>query len=455
MPGQKDPDTNTDHCGELFPYQREGVSSLVTILTKVGGYAGALLADPPGAGKSAQAICAFHSLKCEKVLVVCPKSLKLNWVREVDMWTAGTYPAVVLPLKDRSLPEMPEGPRLVVVNYHQVIAEPVKSWLSAQRWDCLVLDESHQVRNAESHIARVCCVLLWSQSRYRIAITGTPVPNGRAHEAWTIFSRMAPDLFGKIDAFRSRYCIADETPWGLKYNRSKNLEELGRLARERFMVRRPVEVVLGQIPPLVRQTIPVDVPALRVVEAQQCLEEGRVDLDQLLKSIEEGLPLSSDPISTARKKLGLLKVDAAVEFVLESLEETQCLVIFVHHREVAEGVLEGLRAAGVSVVTIRGRTPAEERQKAVDDFQAGLVQVILLSITAASIGITLTRASITVFVENAWDPMTLEQAEGRTKRIGQTEITRAQYLVVPNSLDDRALEVVRKKQRSIERILAA
>jgi SWI/SNF-related matrix-associated actin-dependent regulator 1 of chromatin subfamily A len=432
----------------LFQYQRDGIEAVTRLMRS---NRAALLADPPGAGKTPQAVLTFQGLGLRRILVVCPSSLKENWRREMLRWSGGQYrPAVMRSGRDVPLVDAAE---VVVVSYDLACRPAVLDRLRREEWDGLIFDEAHYLKSPSSQRARVCMVVLWGRATYRLAITGTPLPNGRAAEAWTLFSRLAPDLFGRWEPFRNAYCVPEETPWGVTYPRSKNLEDLGRKARERFMVRRQKGEVLGQLPPLVRQTMPLEVPALRVAECQDHFADVAEMVDRVVQAVESGVPLQSDAISTARRKLGLLKAGPAVEYVCDLLEEAGSAVVFAHHRDVIREMRDGFTERGITVVGITGETAPAERQVAVDAFQNGEAQVFLASLTAANTGVTLTRSSTVVFVEASWVPSDNEQGEGRVFRVTQTEITRAIYLVVPDSLDEAVTRAVMRKQRDITKVL--
>jgi SWI/SNF-related matrix-associated actin-dependent regulator 1 of chromatin subfamily A len=336
---------------------------------------------------------------------------------------------------------------IVIVSYNLASSGALGQW----RWDFLILDEAHACKNPASNTSRACLVTIWNSCRYRLAMTGTPVPNGRAFEAWTLFSRLLPSHFGESSRYIERYCIPEHTDWGVTYPHSKNLEELGRIAREHFMVRRRREEILSQLPDLIRCRVPLEVPRLKVQEAVKDLD---VDTEEVVYSIDMNIPLRSDALSTARRKLGILKVEPAIEFLKSVvLEETNKVVVFCHHREVFFPLLEGLKREGV--VSINGTTSLDDRQRAIDAFQNDdKVRVFLASITAASTGITLTAASTVVFIEADWVPSVNEQAEGRINRIGQrADLMRAIYLVVPDSLDEAVMWSVHRKQRNIGKIM--
>lgn len=438
----------------LYPYQQEGVNDLLSILKREDGHRGALLADPPGAGKTAQATHVALGLHAQRILVLCPASLRENWRRELQRWSEGQYIGTVLESSKDLEQEGFKFPDVVVCSYSLSARGPVLDALRQRTWDLMICDESHMVKSASSQCARAVLVLLWASSRYRLCMTGTPLPNGRAAEAWTVFSRMNPEAFGSWVQFKERYCIEETTPWGTHYPQSKNLQDLKDKARK-FMVRRPKDVILKDLPALVRMTVPLRVPELEVFDIQNGL-----DIEAIVRAVELGIPLDRDPLSTARRKLGLLKVERALEYIEELFEESPegsrgGMVVFAHHREVFQGLQEGLQAQGFTVVGVNGLTPPEERQKCVDQFQAGEADIFLASLRAAGVGLTLTRSSVCVMVEADWVPSVNLQAEARIHRLTQKDICRAIYLVVPESLDEMVLRVVQRKQKNIDRVMEA
>ena len=68
--------------GELKPFQRAGVSYLLSQRR-------AFLADEQGLGKTIEALAALQADGAFPAVVVCPASLKLNWLREIERWLPG------------------------------------------------------------------------------------------------------------------------------------------------------------------------------------------------------------------------------------------------------------------------------------------------------------------------------------------------------------------------------
>jgi SWI/SNF-related matrix-associated actin-dependent regulator of chromatin subfamily A-like protein 1 len=427
----------------LFNYQTDGVEALLEFLCKEPH--GALLADPPGGGKTAMAIACAKELMMSRVLVICPASLRLNWAREFAMW----YPHLKSCVLATGTDTVPCEEGFVVITSYTLASQGQHHALSSHQWDMLIMDEAHALRSPSSNQSRTCLLTLWRAARYRLAITGTPVPNGRAKEAWSLFSRLAPDLFGSWKPFKEKYCIEVETRYGIDWPRSKNLEELGALARERFMVRRSRAEIMSELPELIRCVVPLEVSRVQVEETQ-----GDIDVEATVQALLSGTPSWSDSLSTARKELGKLKAEPAWDYIMGVvLEEVFNCVVFCHHKDVFEWLFTAFTNFKVPTVRVSGKTSMEERQQAVDDFQAKSARVFLASITAANSGITLTASSTVVFVEADWTPSINEQAEGRVLRVGQSEICRAIYLVVPDSLDDVIDRSLKRKRRDIRKVM--
>lgn len=420
----------------LYKYQTEGIEKLFSIVMGREEKA-AMLCDPPGAGKTPQAIGLLNRLSAKSALIICPASLKENWAREVAKWTQ--YPLTIQVLSS-SFDKL-NGSDVVIVSYN--LAVRMHEEITKRTYDLLVCDESHICKSASSQVSRIILVPIWNKCRYRLLMTGTPLPNGRAVEAYTSFSRCSSEHFGSWSTFKDRYCVEERSKWGVSYPYSKNLSELKELSRA-FMVRRTKEEVLGQLPGIVRQNVYIRLPELDVFSA----EEG-IDIDAIISAVEAGVPLESEHITTVRRKLAMLKASHILQAIEDALEEVQQLVVFVHHRELYEHLMNNIS----DVVGINGLTPPMERQQNVDTFQRKEARVFVASLKAANTGLTLTSAHTLFMAEYDWVPSTNEQAEGRIFRVTQNEICRVKYLVAADSLDEKVLKALQRKQRQIEKVL--
>src|SRR4029079_3090826 len=155
----------------------------------------------------------------------------------------------------------------------------------------------------------------------------------------------------------------------------------------------------------------------------------------------------SPKLVTLYRELGLTKVPQTVNFVKDLLDPDLQVVVFAHHREVVNGVNDAL--SGYPTFAILGDTDPKQRQAAVNGFQSGKLRCLVLSILAASVGITLTAARIAVFAELFWTGNSLEQAQARIRRIGQKNFCTYYFLQYPNSIDQTIYGSVRSKERVV------
>ena len=154
---------------KLYPYQTDGVAFLA-------GRGRALLADDMGLGKTLQAIAAAYWLHrhdgVERVLVVCPASLKLQWARGDPAFYRCRGPHRARPGATRGV-QYRKGKGFYVVNYELVMRD--LGVINAEsHTDLLILDEAQRIKNWRTKIAGAVEQI---GSRYAFVLTGTPLEN--------------------------------------------------------------------------------------------------------------------------------------------------------------------------------------------------------------------------------------------------------------------------------------
>jgi SNF2 family DNA or RNA helicase len=141
------------------PYQQEGVLWMLTMENNEGRPKGGFLCDEMGLGKTVQLIATMLGNKKKRTLVVVPKSIVSQWVNEVRKFA----PSLTCKEWDRDV-----NADVIVVPYSMVgKVEPIK-------WDRIILDEAHEIRNRSSKIFRTVCSI---KADIRWVVTGTPVFN--------------------------------------------------------------------------------------------------------------------------------------------------------------------------------------------------------------------------------------------------------------------------------------
>lgn len=524
-------DTDTEFPapeGEAYmPFQKAGIEYAVK-RDKT------LIADPPGLGKTIQAVGVHNVVETDSVLIICPASLKVNWKREWEKWdvhglTVGIARSVVKrePIFENNGERMrdPSGKPMtrtwtehewpdtdvVVVNYDML--EAFDDQIKELPWDLLVCDEAHLMKSSTAR--RTKCVFGGSQKAVRkdrkvvkpkkeytpieasrsLFLTGTPVLS-RPLDIWNLIKACDPKGLGKKrEDFLFQYCGAYYVGDYLDTSGSSNEEELGRLMRERFMVRRDKKSVLKELPDKTREliTLPKDklekvlkkeqnrvqtalssyeallgdgsedddfryisiiedlsVKLAAALDAQNTEEP---DWDRAVKSLSEPDRIVFTEISEAREEVALAKVGAVTEHVQRLYDAEEPVILFAHHKSVIAELKKRLESAGMTVGVVTGSVASEKRQKVVDDFQNGLYDVILGNIMAMGTGFTLTRASIVVFAELDWVPAQIEQAEDRAWRHGQRNAVLIQHIVVDGSIEARMASALLHKMGIIRATL--
>lgn len=428
-----------------------------------------LLGDEMGIGKTIQAIglynyhCA-HGLKdrTPKVLILCPATLKRNWIKEWRKWS----------VRKQAI-EMAEGrdwPKsdIVVVNYdilprfHDQIHIPV--------WDILIMDECQYLKNKQArrtqHVfgrsadngANVPAITPIA-ARCKLALTGTPIPN-RPIELYALLRYLDPMGWPNKLSYAQRYCNAMKNGFGWDMNGASNLEELQEKLRSSIMIRRLKKDVLKDLPPKERQIIEIEIAEgdeilakekkiLQNFENKERLTDA--DYKELIKMMRGGDCGSFEEMSTIRRENAVAKIPYVIEHLHEALDSSGKVVVFCHHKEVASALIEEFKTI-CTVVT--GSTPLQERHENVEKFQTDpSCRLFIGNIIAAGTGITLTAASHVVFAELDWVPGNVSQAEDRCHRMGQTGSVLVQHLVVAGSIDAIMAKTIVYKQGVIEKAL--
>jgi SWI/SNF-related matrix-associated actin-dependent regulator 1 of chromatin subfamily A len=429
---------------DLFPYQVEGAAFLARV--KRG-----LLADEMGLGKSAQAIAACDELKAQRVLVIAPASLVENWRREfLRFQNISRYVAEPHRVTGG------RGPLVNVTSYDRAARDP--EWLAVVDWDVLILDEAHYLKNPKSKRTKAIFGPkcdgdggLVSRAAHVFCLTGTPTPNNPS-ELWPMLRAVMPDSIQRPTGkpfpywpFIERYCVTQDTGFGIKIVRGKNLDELkGRIAP--YILRRKKEDVLKDLPPIRFDTL--------ALEGKLDTTGGDWDFlhNTLVLNGVEGLKSIAPHVAQLRRVTGMAKVSAAAEWISDFLEGGEGkLVVFAHHRDVIAYLAEAFPEA--AVVTGDGAPAA--RQTAVDEFQRDpLTRVFIGQIQAAGTGLTLTAASDVLFVESSWTPSDNQQAAMRVHRIGQRNACLVRFAMLAGSIDEDIQRAVMRKTTDIARLFS-
>lgn len=383
----------------------------------------------------------------QKVLVVAPANLKINWLRELRKW-------LVRPLRPfiaQGNLGFPDFADIVIINFDILTRFP-RELTRADYWDLVVVDEAHFIKGKSQRAEAVKAI----PARRRLCLTGTPIPN-RAKELFNVVNWLQPEVFSNFYKFLYKYC-------GGAKEGVERLVVLQTKLRSTCMVRRLKRDVLSDLPAIQRQIIEIasDDPCLgaerdlvsgheeELERLQAALELAKVsdneaDYHAALKALQDGCKMSMGEMAKARHNTALAKLPYLISHLEDCMEGGNKIVFFGHHRDVIEAVYNHF---GDRAVIHYGGMGQAEAQASVDNFQNDPAILLFAgSIKASGVGITLTASSHEVFGELDWTPGGMSQCEGRCHRLGQRESVLVQHLVLEGSIDATMAKALVEKQQ--------
>lgn len=446
---------------ELWDYQK---ATLDYLLARKGGIDG----DQPGLGKTPTAIAYCNEREAQRVLVIVPASVRLQWAERIKEWS--TIPlckvSTMLKVKDGIHPTA----NYQIISYDAARNPAIIRAISKYDWDVLICDEAHKMKNIDALTTRA--ILGNSRGEYQhgdhkmkaiagycrehLALTGTLLLN-RPSECYVLFRFFDWEAidFMSEDDFKNRYNKqADmKTIEGKRFKlESTSLElELQNRLRVNIMARHEKNDVLQFMKP----------PRYSIVK---CEENGAVkaalDAEGMLGISIDEIQTTKDfeilgHIAEVRRLMGVALAPQIADYARDFLEGSdEKLTIFGWHLEVLDIFEQELSRFGT--VRVDGRKSATARQKAVDDFvRRDNVRVFIGNIQAAGTGLDGLQkvCSRCYLAEPDWVPAQNEQAVSRLDRFGQENLVSAEIFVAPGSISEKILVKALEKMNVIHRVL--
>lgn len=427
-----------------------------------------LIGDEPGLGKTLQSIGVVDCARAYPCLVICPASLKINWQREFEKFA--DVKALVLDNATRST-----FPYMLSMGMYQVAIVNFESIRKYFVWDIksngafrlkdvvfadyiklfrsVIIDESHRVKDPSAQ-QTIFTKGICSGKRYIALLSGTPVVN-RPEDLiaqLSIMDRLGEN-FGSRSQFMSDYCSFGKDQ---EEEQAEALADLSRKLYENCMIRREKKSVLTELPEKTRTDLYVELDP----ESRKVYDTAAADLREYLETytgctdVEIRRKMRMEALvkfMTLRSLSAKGKVRQAVDFVNTFLANGKPLILFCSYHE----IVDALKKAFPKAVSVTGRDSLVEKQAAVDSFQNGHAQLIVCSIKAAGVGLTLTASSNVAFVEFPWTYADCCQCEDRAHRIGQKDNVTCYYLLGRNTIDHVLYSIIHKKKSIANQIMAA
>lgn len=455
---------------QMFQHQIRGANMALLQLTSGGKeqHKGFGFLFEMGCGKTLTAIATMGALyqqhRIERVLVVAPTSVCSVWPHDLQQFAAFPYHCETLLGEKKKrlegLDALEVWPfaslKIAVINYESTHRDGIFDALVEYDADLIICDESQRIKN---HSAAQSKTLhkLGDKARYKLALSGTPVQNN-AVDLYSQYRFLDSAVFGSnFFAFRNRYCVMG----GYGQHQIigyKHMEQL--IQKEHSIAYRVTKAECLDLPPQTFENRYVKFsPAERKLYDQlrksSFAELAGGDsitattvLTKMLRLMQLTGGFTQTDDGTRPQQIGTAKLDA-LEDILDDyvLDAGQKLVIFARFRPEIAAIENLLRKKGIKYGSIYGDVPQAERGGIVDDFQQNPeTKVFVAQIQTAGLGITLHAASAAVFYSLDFNMSNYAQALARIHRIGQHNPVTYIHLLVEDSIDDRVLEALAKKQ---------
>uniref|UniRef100_A0A8C3F5W6 SNF2 related chromatin remodeling ATPase 1 n=1 Tax=Chrysemys picta bellii TaxID=8478 RepID=A0A8C3F5W6_CHRPI len=429
--------------GTLRDYQVRGLNWMISLYEN--GVNG-ILADEMGLGKTLQTIALLGYLKHYRNIpgphmVLVPKSTLHNWMNEFKRWVPSLRAVCLIGDKDARAAfirdvMMPGEWDVCVTSYEMVIKE--KSVFKKFNWRYLVIDEAHRIKNEKSKLSEIVREF---KTTNRLLLTGTPLQNN-LHELWALLNFLLPDVFNSADDFDSWFdtknCLGDQ----------KLVERLHAVLKP-FLLRRIKAEVEKSLPPKKEVKIYLGLSKMQREWYTRILMKdidilnsaGKMDKMRLLNILmqlrkccnhpylfdgaEPGPPYTTDMhlVNNSGKMVALDKLLAKLK------EQGSRVLIFSQMTRLLDILEDYCMWRGYEYCRLDGQTPHEEREEAIDTFNAPNSSkfIFMLSTRAGGLGINLATADVVILYDSDWNPqvdlqaMTAEMNE-RLQKMGESSL---------------------------------
>ena len=442
---------------EPYPYQQDGIRFGLE-------HKRIIIGDEPGLGKTLQSIGIVDTANAYPCLVICPSSLKINWQREFGKFTDKS--ALVLDNAVRTT-----WSYLLTMGMHQVAIVNYESLRKYFVWDIkggkhfrlkdvvfcpqirmfksIIIDESHRVKDPSAQ-QTIFTKGLSVGKEWIILLSGTPVVNRPEDliSQLSIMNRLSE--FGGRAQFMADYCT---DPRDKMAEPAVPLSVLSRQLYETCMIRREKAKVLPQLPDKTRVDLYVEISNapeynLAAADLAEYLRQYKECSDWEIRRKMRMEALVR--FMTLRSLATIGKIPQAVDFIRTFLDSGKKLIVFCSLHD----IVDELKKAFPKSVTVTGRDNPANKQAAVDAFQNNpSILLIICSIKAAGVGLTLTAASDVAFVELAWTYADCCQCEDRAHRIGQKDNVTCYYLLGRGTIDHTIYSLIHRKKSIANQIM--
>jgi SNF2 family DNA or RNA helicase len=411
-----------------------------------------------GCGKTLSCLVVLLELlkqhEITNILVVTPKATIDAWYRDINLFTVenGFNSA------DREL--LLDSTTITNYEYIWRKSDLDKMWYESKKykpnlkstfdrvWDCIILDESHAIKNRTTNQARFVLRLALN-AKYKYILTGTPIGNGALENLWSQYAFLFParnkvggikcEVFGSYSAFIQEYAILDQYYRPCKYINVDKFKQI--MSKHSYRV---LKVDCLDLPlKLPDQIYTVELKNAAVYKEMQkhstIMAEDLIAENGLAKLAKLRQLASGFVIANGVVKNYPCEKEGVLSFIVSNYDSK--LVIFAQFKESIKSIAKVLTKNNKRYVIQAGDTEANAWTQFQNDPS---IDVIICQYRAGSTGIDLFAADTIIYYEPTLSSTILEQSRDRIHRIGQKRPCSYIFFITKGTVEQKIYDALKR-----------
>lgn len=410
-----------------------------------------ILADDMGLGKTTSAVIATLELGVKKVLIVCPASLKINWKREIEIYTQKKI-LIVEGRKWGSTFDYYIINYDILKNFHTTDkSEDSDAYklIMNEKFDLAIIDEAHYISNPTAQRTRLMNDILAKIPKVWL-LTGTPMTS-RPINYFNLLKIVNSPLTLNWQHYVKRYCrgfkfkVNGRTIWNT--SGASNLDELRE--RSKNVVLRRMKTDILDLPEKIITPVFLELKSTFYDEELSDFYESLKISEKEKKN--ESIAITLNRLMKVRQIIAIEKVAYTSELIDSFLEQDKKVIVFTNFTMSLDMLYEKYKK---NAVILDGRMSKEKRQESVDKFQnEKKTRIFIANIKAGGVGINLTEAEGVIMNDLSFVPSDHSQAEDRAYRYGQKNSVLIYYPIFENTIELIVYNILQRKKDIIDQVM--
>ena len=411
-----------------------------------------------GLGKTIQALAFVSALSretksasCGPVLIVGPAALVENWRREAVAFTP-MLKTLVHHGNSRLKQAKDAISYSLVFTSYATVTNDIELFRDVE-WSCVIADEAQFIKNRKTKNAKALRSL---QAKGRFILTGTPIEN-HVDDLRSLFAFLMPGFLS-------------EAPKGAKQEERQWYDERSLQRAAPYILRRSKNSVIPELPKKIEQVIYCEMESRQRTQYRELekstqqeimkMEMNKVAENQLRFTMFQQLlrlrQLCAEPriLEENLDPVDSVKREVLLDLLESGIESGARFLVFSQFVKALRWLAKDFEEKKIAYHYIDGETPAKERVQRCEHFnQNPAIAVFLISLKAGGTGLNLTGANTVVHLDPWWNPAVEAQATDRAHRIGQTRAVTSIRLITSGTIEERVLDLQKRKARLLNDLL--